>query len=218
MANQDYKLIKLGQIVSPKGTAKSAFVVTASKKFKEEGEYSVRLLFEKNDVTKKFMEELKGKLKEAVAQQKAAHPELSGKLVSKDDMSFGTDEDGNYFISAKQSAIINVKGEKKHITLPIRDGKRELMDREGLDISKGSILKLALDVMAYVNPKKLIGISLKLREIMCLKAVSFEYSSAFGEDDEEEFEDFEVEAEDDGGTVEDPDPKNDKVDLEDFDV
>lgn len=216
MAKADYKLIKLAQVVTPKGTAKSAFLVKPSKKFKEEGEYSVRLILEKNEANKKFMAELNNQLKQAVSQQKSAHPELSGKVVSKDDMSFGTDEDGNYFISAKQSAIINVKGEKKHITLPIRDGHREPMNREGLDISKGSILKLALDVMAYVNPKKLIGVSLKLREVMCLKAVAFEYTSAFGEDDEEEFEDFDVEAEDTEGEEESSGEEG--SDLDDFDV
>lgn len=192
------KMEKLETVVSPVGKAATCFVTKPSTEYNDDGEYVVKLLLEKTAENKKFLGKLNALNKAALDKMKSIHADLkTAKPVEKANIPFGATPDGeNYYVNVRQAAKIKVNGEIRNIKIPIRDAKRQLIKAEDLDISKGSILKLAIDVLAYATSKKEVGVSLKLKEVMCIKAKAFEYSSAFDEGDEVDVDNFELDEDD----------------------
>lgn len=218
MAKPKYDNIKLGTVVTPKGTATTCYITTPSKTFNTDGEYVAKLEFDPKDKrAKEFIKELQGYVSKAKKELTQKYSKLSGKLVSEDDIPFGTNDNGKLYINAKQRATITVNGKKKDITLVLRDAKRELVDPQDIDASKGSVLKLAIDVIAYANAKGRIGISFRLREVMVLAAIPYTPTSAFSSDDEEEGYEIDECEEDDDDDTDDDDSDDDDDDCDDDD-
>lgn len=170
------------RLVSPKGVAVYPRLNTPSTKFKEEGEYSVKLAIPVADAAP-FLEQIKSVAREFYKEQCA--------LLKKEKLKihpFPWEEDGDT-VTVKFSNVAKITskaGETWELKIALLDTKgKPVTDL----IGAGSILKCASEVKPWYVPALGVGVSLRLRavQVIDLKAPSQMVSAeAFGFSTDEE--------------------------------
>lgn len=162
--NERPKYIRL---VSPKGVAVYPRLNTPSTKFKEEGEYSVRLAIPVADASQ-FLEKIKSVAREFYKEQCA--------LLKKEKLKvhpFPWEEDGNT-VTVKFTNVAKITSKSGQVY----EMKVALLDTKGNPITDliggGSVLKVASEVKPWYVPALGVGVSLRLKavQVLDLKAPS----------------------------------------------
>jgi|LakMenE01Jun11ns_1017448.scaffolds.fasta_scaffold9958477_11 hypothetical protein len=158
---------KYVRLVSPKGVAVYPRLNTPSTKFKEEGEYSVKLSIPVEDATP-FLEQIKAIAREFYKEQCA--------LLKKEKLkvhAFPWEEDGNK-VTVKFSNVAKITSKAGQVW----EVKIPLLDSKGTPITDliggGSVLKVATEVKPWYVPALGVGVSLRLKavQVIDLKAPS----------------------------------------------
>ena len=156
---------KLVSIVSPKGLASYPFINKPSFKFKEEGEYSVKLVLNKEEGTK-FADQVKTILRSAYKDQCA--------LLKKDKLKmaeFPWKEDGENMVFAFKARATYTTKEGV-----VYESKVALFDTKGNPVTElvgsNSVLRCACDVYPWYVPSMGMGVSLKLKAVQVVELVS----------------------------------------------
>jgi len=173
---------KFLRLVSPKGVAVYPRLNTPSTKFKEDGEYSVKLTTSAKEA-EGYLEQIKAVAREFYQEQCS--------VLKKDKLRihpFPWEEDGgNVTIKFANVAKITAK------TGQVYDMKIALLDTKGNPVTDfvgaGSVIKVAAEVKPWYVPSLGVGVSLRLKavQIIDLKAPSQLVSAdQFGFSTEEE--------------------------------
>lgn len=152
---------KFLRLVSPKGVAVYPRLNTPSTKFKEEGEYSVKLTVPANEAVG-YLEQIKAVAREFYKEQCS--------LLKKEKLkvhAFPWEEDGDKVtIKFSNVAKITAKNGQSY------DLKVALLDSKGSPITDligaGSILKVAAEVKPWYVPALGVGVSLRLRAVQVI--------------------------------------------------
>lgn len=178
------------KLVSPKGVASYPKLNEPDTKFKPDGEYSVSLICEPDDV-KEFTDQVRGCVKEYYKNQCAILKKKELKLADlpiKED----ADKEGNKTgkIKIKFTLGAKIKSKKTGTEWVQRPA---LFDTKGAIVSEriggGSILKVACEVFPWYTPALGVGASLRCKavQVIDLKSPSgVSNASAFGFTTEEE--------------------------------
>lgn len=225
------------KITLPKGTFVYPKVITPDTKFKEEGEYSVKLRVKRNApgveaLIKKLDAAAKASLQEAKEQSKTKAQAnkwetkyLPYRVVEDDD----GNETGEIEFMAKASATGRNKktGEEWTKTIAVFDAKGNLITgkkKQKLNIGSGTVGRVSANIIPYA-PTIQIGasVSLRLQAVQIINLVEHQGGATaeqhgFGEEDG-----FSIDDEDDG-LMDDDDESEDKdegdgdpdEDVEDF--
>jgi hypothetical protein len=152
---------KYVRLVSPKGVAVYPRLNTPSTKFKEEGEYSVKLAIPMADATQ-FLEQIKSITREFYKEQCA--------LLKKDKLSvrdFPWEEDGDK-VTVKFANVAKITAKSGQVY----EMKVALLDSKGSPITDligaGSILKVAAEVKPWYVPAMGVGVSLRLKAVQVI--------------------------------------------------
>lgn len=153
-----------------------ASIAKPSTKFKEEGEYNIKVLLDKaaGEQLKAQLEPLaKAKYAEAVKDNPKykAFKITTGISVLEDDEGNPTDE---FYINAKQKAVLTSKDKSKtwNITIPVIDAKKNTI--VGCKLGKGSKVRVCFDAVPFVMPSsKVVGISTRLVGVQVIDLVEY---------------------------------------------
>jgi len=206
MAEKRTKKPKLPTFVTPKGTARWAYLTKPDTQFNAEGDYKVTLVLPKDDAdTEALLSKLKPLHNEAVKQAKdafAKNPKNKNKKFDKKINPFFTDEtDDNG--DATGNVLINFKRKASGTR---EDGsswtaKPDLFDVKGVKLDPsarvfgGSKIKVQFAVKIYDSPAFGAGISLMLNGVQVIKLVDGERDAgSYGFGDESDDEDSDVDS------------------------
>ncbi len=152
---------KYVRLVSPKGVAVYPRLNTPSTKFKEEGEYSVKLAIPTADATQ-YLEQIKSITREFYKEQCA--------LLKKEKLNvraFPWEEDGDKVI-VKFANIAKITAKSGQVY----EMKVALLDSKGNPITDligaGSILKVAAEIKPWYVPAMGVGVSLRLKAVQVI--------------------------------------------------
>ena len=161
--NQKKKLVS---IVSPKGLASYPFLNKPSTKFKEEGEYSVKLILSQEDGAK-FIDQVKAVLRDAYKEQCALIKKEKLKMA---DFPWKETEDGKIEVKFSQTASFKSKaGEVYERKIALFDTKGNPV---GDTIGSSSVLRCAADIYPWYTPVLGMGVSLRLKAVQVVELVA----------------------------------------------
>jgi hypothetical protein len=206
-------------------------------KFKDHGEYSVKLILKEEDA-QKLIEKLRPlheeAIKEAEKEFKKLKPAQKKKLkqVSVNDFYEAEydeeeNETGRFIFNFKTAAsgISKKTGKKWERKVPVFDSKRKAVNLSKVQIWSGTTMRIAFDVGPYfVNATGMAGITLYLNAVQIIELVNGGQRSAASYGFEEEEDGFDVaeadpasdfEDEDEGYEADDDDDDNDDAGEED---
>jgi hypothetical protein len=173
---------------TPKGIAAYPWLTKPDTKFKQAGEFSIRLKVPADEATGlvKLIEEAREANFAAV---KADNPKKSIKKADppcKPELDDEGNETGNLLFNFKQGAIIKTKdGETIKVTIKIFDAKgRPIV---GKIVGAGSTVKVAFQLNPFYTAQIGAGISLRLKAVQVIDLIEPQGGSAssygFGEED-----------------------------------
>jgi hypothetical protein len=228
MSKTDKKSKRWERMRTPTGVVKFAFLDKPSTKFKDEGEYSIVVTFDKatggklrEELMKRakaaHAECLKEDVKPVVRKARAEYDVVCGIKPELDDEG---DKTGNYVASFSMPATREDKVTHKVSNRFVPQYDAKLHPLEGVSVGKGSKVRVSFDVAPYcVDGAKKAGVSLKLAGVQVLELVEFKGGgtspSALGFDEEDGFDGSDAISEDDEPVESDDEDPSEEDDSND---
>lgn len=196
------------RMTSPKGVAKYPKLGEPDTRFKEDGEFNVKLLLDADDAaTKEFMKALREVTDAGAEEARKDLKPVKAKTLEvvypyKDEADRETGEPtGNIEFNFKTSATYKTKdGEMKQRKVPLFDSKGKAIERK-VNVGGGSIIKVNFTPGPYymANGNK-AGVSLYINAVQILQLKEWKGASAedYGFGQEEGYEDEGAQFEDSG--------------------
>ncbi|MCT4535787.1 hypothetical protein [Halodesulfovibrio sp.] len=173
-----------GTFRTPKGEGKWIKTVKPDTKFKEDGEYSVKLVLDPEDPEHvEFMAELDARLDEAVAHlTRNMKPAMAKRITVKkpylEELDEEKEETGMLEAAFKAYATFP---DGKPVKIGHYDGRGKKMTP--VLAANGSLVKVHYWIRSYYNAKdKEIGLSLKLKNIQIIELVEVGGDAGFGDE------------------------------------
>jgi len=170
-------------MVSPKGLASYPFLNSPSTKFKEDGEYSVKVIVESSEA-QEFIAKLKAVFKDAYREQCSL---LKKDKLKMHDYPWSEQEDGT--VSFKFAAKAKIRTREGQVY----DKKVALFDTKGNPVTdligSNSMIKVAFDVAPWYVPSMGMGLSLRMKAVQVVELVAPSRNvsaNSFGFTEEEE--------------------------------
>lgn len=200
---------------SPKGVAIYPRLNSPDYKFKDEGEFKVKLSMPLEQA-QAFIDKIEEARAEAVADMKAERAAKGNKKKMKEaDPPYEEMEDGTVQFNFKMKHKVKGKKDGKVYKLfpALFDAKGKPLAK-GINIGGGSVLKVAFNFVPFDTPAAGAGVTMRMSAVQVIDLVEFGQKSAsgfgFGEEDGFDSEGYEGSGDEDGDDDDDTPPFDDE--------
>lgn len=170
--------ITLGEYVTPIGTASWPKLVEPTTRFKPEGVYETKLIYD-GETAEKIRVALDKMLDDAIAKFKEEYPDKAKRLKRADlpltpEFDQDGDETGNFVLKVSRYASGTTKaGKQWKAKLKYADAKGKPVSAKGLSIWSGSLIRVFCTVAGYIVAKdNSVGVKLEIDVVQIKKLVS----------------------------------------------